>query len=87
VKCIRDLKIPSDVTGIISTSLQITIGVLLFRNIVRFIPRIIRNPQIHCMDNFFNCLFRAFLDQCIQFIISTKCTVLNTYEHASELSP
>jgi len=86
VKYIRDLNIRSDVPEIILTPLQITIGVVLFRKIVRFIPRIIRNPQIHCMDDFFlNCPFRTFLDQCIQFIIPTKCTVLNIYEHASQL--
>jgi len=87
VKCIRDLNIRSDITEIILTPLQITVGVVLFRKIVKFIPRIIRNPHIHYMDNFFlkNRPFRAFLDQCIQFIIPTKCIILNIYEHASEV--
>jgi hypothetical protein len=85
VTCIRDLKIRSDITTKIATPLQITIGVVLFRIIVRFIPRIVHNPQIHCTGDFFKLSFRAFLEQCTQLITPTKCTVLNTYEHASEL--
>jgi hypothetical protein len=59
----RGLKVRSDITEKTATPLQITIGVVLFRIIVRFIPNIVQNPQIRCMDDFFKvvltCIFRT----------------------------